>query len=125
MLQTEWVCSTAPAVRVADDGDVERRFRRRTRRLPREWAAVGADDQHIVGLEAPFETELAVMASLSGFVDITALKLPLVPSTQPRVWKSRPISWKSRATVCKVGFIAECLSDTIPQPYGSVTATDR
>jgi hypothetical protein len=32
----------------------------------------------------PFATELAVIARRSGFFPTTALKLPLVPSTQPR-----------------------------------------
>jgi len=52
---------------------------------------------------SPFDTELAVMTSFSGFRDNTVLKFPLVPKTHPRVWKSRPISRKARATVGSVG----------------------
>lgn len=44
------------------------------------------------------------MISLSGFREITVLKLPLVPKTHPRVWKSRPISLKTRATAGNVRF---------------------
>jgi hypothetical protein len=36
------------------------------------------------GRNVPLGSELAVMASRSGFRDTTALKLPLVPSAQPR-----------------------------------------
>ena len=50
------------------------------------------------------------MISLSGFRDSTVLKLPLVPRTHPRVWKSRPISLKTRAVVSNVCFtgMARC-----------------
>jgi hypothetical protein len=52
---------------------------------------------------SPFDTELAVISNFKGFREITVLKFPLVPRTHPRVWKSRPISVKARATAGRVG----------------------
>jgi hypothetical protein len=47
------------------------------------------------------------MINVSGFRDMTVLKFPLVPRTHPRVWKSRPISLKTRATAGKAAFMAK------------------
>src|SRR5262245_49384314 len=52
------------------------------------------------GESAPLSRELAVIAIRSGSRPTTALKFPLVPSAQPRRWKSRP-TW----TRCSTGFI--------------------
>jgi soluble lytic murein transglycosylase-like protein len=54
---------------------------------------------------SPFDTELAVITSLSGFRETTVLKFPLVPRTQPRAWKSRPISLKARAAPGTFGLV--------------------
>ena len=105
VLQTEWVWSTAPAFRVRATATCSAVSADGRPPLLPKGAPSAPITSTSVGRIAPLETELAVMTSLSGFRDTTALKLPLVPSTHPRVWKSRPISWKLRATVSRVGFI--------------------
>src|SRR5262245_51474078 len=46
---------------------------------------------------APLSTELAVIASRTGSRQVTTLKLPLVPRTQPRAWKRRPAAMSASA----------------------------
>ena len=65
---------------------------------------------------SPFGVPLAVMASRSGSRSMTPLRLPLVPSIQPRWSKRRPISARRSATservIAMTGNIA--MSDPTP-----------
>src|SRR5689334_25393487 len=81
VLQTEWVCNTAPA---------DRRF---ATSICRRVSADGRFDARPVtrpfsshcrmseGRSVPFGSELAVMARRRGVRETTALKFPLVPIT--------------------------------------------
>ncbi len=85
MLQIECVCKTAEARRLramvtCSSASAEG--------LPgRLSMAVACGPTRTMSLipMAPFETALAVMASVNGSRDTRALKLPLVPRTHPRV----------------------------------------
>src|SRR5688572_8530455 len=56
----------------------------------------------------PLSSELAVIARRSGSWETTALKFPLVPSTQPRAWKRRLTATSASAIV---GRVSDTLGD--------------
>ena len=97
MLHSECVCSTAPAPRARTIS----RCRRASADGRGDRACAAFPSASISRISAavrsPFHAPLAVIASRSGSRVITALKLPLVPGTQPRASKRRPASASRRA----------------------------
>src|SRR6266852_6769129 len=71
------------------------------RPLPRTTLAVSSISRNCAGVSLYLSNPVEVMARRSGSREITALKFPLVPKTQPRAWKPLPISAKQAAASAK------------------------
>src|SRR5260370_3315365 len=101
VLQTEWVCKTAPACTPRTMA----RWRRAStegRPSPRTTLAASSISRNCSGARLPLSKPVEVMASRSGSREITALKFPLVPSTHPRPWNPFPISAMQAAALAKL-----------------------
>src|SRR5467141_5094485 len=68
---------------------------------PRTTLAASSISRNCTGVRLLLSRPVEVIASRSGSRAITALKLPLVPSTQPRAWNPFPISAKQAAASAK------------------------
>src|SRR5207302_11337528 len=64
---------------------------------PRTTLADSSISRNCCGARLPLSNPVEVIAGRSRSREITALKFPLVPSTQPRAWKPFPISVKRAA----------------------------
>src|SRR5258708_22938325 len=101
VLQTEWVCKTAPACTPRTMA----RWRRAStegRPSPRTTLAASSISRNCSGARLPLSKPVEVMASRSGSREITALKFPLVPSPHPRPWNPFPISAMQAAALAKL-----------------------
>src|SRR6267143_297174 len=68
---------------------------------PRTTLASSSISRNCAGVRLPLSKPVEVIARRSGSREITALKFPLVPRTQPRAWKPFPISAKQAAASAK------------------------
>ena len=82
--QTEWVCKTAPAPRALTISRCNRVSADGFRAARPTTHPVASIARKSLLVRARLWTPLAVMTNRNGRLETRTLKLPLVPSTQPR-----------------------------------------